>query len=59
MKPSKIVAGHEVEKTNEFLQMLAIAILKEVGVLYMYVECGCTNAEILSSRIPLKQFREY
>ena len=31
-KPSKIVAGQESEKTNEFLQMLSIAILKQVWV---------------------------
>ncbi len=29
-RPSKIVAGHEPEKTNEFLQALASAIKKEV-----------------------------
>lgn len=30
MKPSKVVAGHEPEKTNEFLQVLAEAINKQV-----------------------------
>ena len=30
VKSSKIVAGQEVEKTNEFLQLLSIAILKKV-----------------------------
>ncbi len=29
MKPSKVVSGHEAEKTNEFLQFLSIAILKK------------------------------
>ena len=31
VKPTKIVAGHEAERTNEFLQILSITILKEVG----------------------------
>lgn len=31
VRPSKIVAGQEVEKTNEFLQILASAVLKKVG----------------------------
>jgi TRAF3-interacting protein 1 len=30
VKPAKIVAGHEPEKTNEFLQCLAAAINKGV-----------------------------
>ena len=30
VKPTKIVAGHEAERTNEFLQILSITILKEV-----------------------------
>ena len=30
VRPSKIVAGQEVEKTNEFLQILANAVLKKV-----------------------------
>ena len=30
VKPTKVVAGHEVERTNEFLQVLSITILKEV-----------------------------
>ncbi|XP_074653348.1 TRAF3-interacting protein 1-like [Tubulanus polymorphus] len=30
VKPNKIVSGHEPEKTNEFLQLLATAILKKV-----------------------------
>ena len=31
-KPSKIVSGQESERTNEFLQILSIAILKQVGM---------------------------
>ena len=31
VRPSKIVAGLEAEKTNEFLQALAAAIEKQVG----------------------------
>ena len=31
-KPTKIVAGHEPEKTNEFLQALAAAINAKVTV---------------------------
>ena len=30
VKPTKIVAGHEPDKTNEFLQALATAINKKV-----------------------------
>ncbi len=30
VRPSKVVAGHEADRTNEFLQILGIAILKEV-----------------------------
>ena len=33
VKPSKVVAGHEPEKTNEFLQLLAEAANKKVCVL--------------------------
>jgi len=45
VRPSKIVAGHEPEKTNEFLQAMGTAILSKVSLLptsiystnYMYV----------------------
>ena len=30
VRPSKVVAGHEPEKTNEFLQLLGKACLKKV-----------------------------
>lgn len=36
VRPSKIVAGHEAEKTNEFLQILGISILKEVSIALKY-----------------------
>ena len=29
-RPSKIIAGAEADRTNEFLQMLGLAILKKV-----------------------------
>lgn len=32
MRPSKIVAGHEPEKTNEFLQAMGMAILSKVSL---------------------------
>ena len=31
VKASRIVAGQEAERTNEFLQLLSIAILKKVS----------------------------
>jgi len=34
-KPSKIVAGMEAEKTNEFLQALAAAVNKKVSSLFL------------------------
>ena len=33
VRPSKIVAGHEPEKTNEFLQAMGMAILSKVSLL--------------------------
>ena len=35
-RPSKIVAGLEVNRTNEFLQMIGIAILKKVMIMYIH-----------------------
>jgi len=35
-KPSKIIAGHEAERTNELLQALAEAINKRVCKIYTY-----------------------
>lgn len=32
VRPSKIVAGHEPEKTNEFLQAMGMAILNKVSL---------------------------
>ncbi len=40
VKPTKIVAGHEAERTNEFLQILSITILKEVLCTIMYFVSG-------------------
>ncbi len=34
-KPSKIVAGHEADRTNEFLQDLAASINKKVYHIHM------------------------
>ena len=39
VRPSKIVAGHEADKTNEFLQLLASAVLKKVVTLiFIYLQ---------------------
>lgn len=48
VKSSKIVAGQEVERTNEFLQLLSIAILKKVwkwgsSVLFFLNVLPCGN----------------
>lgn len=40
-RPSKIVAGLEAEKTNEFLQALAAAVEKKV--------CMCSKCNVLFS----------
>ena len=37
VRPSKVVAGHEPEKTNEFLQLLGKACLKKVKLLMMAI----------------------
>ena len=37
------MAGQESEKTNEFLQMLSIAILKQVRVCVCVCGCGCVG----------------
>ena len=31
VRPSKVVAGHEAERTNEFLQALSMLITKKVS----------------------------
>lgn len=36
VRPSKIVAGHEPEKTNEFLQAMGTAILHKVGQVCLF-----------------------
>lgn len=36
VRPSKIVAGHEPEKTNEFLQAMGTAILNKVSPYLTY-----------------------
>lgn len=38
VRPSKIVAGHEPEKTNEFLQAMGTAILYKVGQVCLFVK---------------------
>ena len=38
VRPSKIVAGHEPEKTNEFLQAMGTAILHKVGQVCLFVK---------------------
>lgn len=44
VRPSKIVAGHEPEKTNEFLQAMGMAILSKVSnitlFLLLYTVCN-------------------
>ena len=39
IRPTKVVAGHEPEKTNEFLQALANAISKKVGIVLLLFPC--------------------
>lgn len=31
VRPSKVVAGHEADRTNEFLQALSLLITNKVG----------------------------
>lgn len=40
VRPSKIVAGHEPEKTNEFLQAMGNTILRKVGQVFLIVKLG-------------------
>ena len=47
MKPSKIVAGHEPNKTNEFLQALAKALEKQI-------ENGNSTKTVLESKSKTK-----
>lgn len=37
-KPSKIVAGHDPDRTNEFLQALAESINKKVRFLIIFIK---------------------
>ena len=41
VRPVKIVAGHEPEKTNEFLQAIGTAILNKVRIFFLF--CGKGN----------------
>ena len=43
VKASKIVAGQEVERTNEFLQLLSIAILKKVCTIQRFTAVTTTT----------------
>lgn len=54
MKPSKVVAGHEPEKTNEFLQVLAEAINKQVDN-DSYVERVLKSRETTKSHEPNRE----
>ena len=36
VRPVKIVAGHEPEKTNEFLQAIGTAILNKVRIFFFF-----------------------
>ena len=57
VRPSKIVAGHEPEKTNEFLQAMGTAILSKVSLLtmsisdwhHMKLNTSCENSLIIIS----------
>ena len=46
VKASKIVAGQEVERTNEFLQLLSIAILKKVCTIQRFTAVTTTTTYI-------------
>lgn len=41
VRPGKIVAGHEADKTNEWLQALAQAIAQNVRGFYLYLLLCC------------------
>jgi hypothetical protein len=53
VKPTKVVAGHEAERTNEFLQILSITILKEVQCTIMYFVSGVSPHTSLISNLLL------
>ena len=51
VKASKIVAGQEAEKTNEFLQVLAIAIMKKVSLTLAHALTTDSSVNLVSYTI--------
>ena len=43
VKPSKILSGQEADKTNEFLQLLGVTILKKVQLLLLLLLSSFDN----------------
>jgi len=67
VRPSKIVAGHEAERTNEFLQALSSVVINKVGVSEINMmhmdtsyQVDCTDAiqRVLKGEKPEKERRK-